>query len=61
MNQGLLDKKQVARILNTSARHVMDLARRGVLQRVLVGRLVRFRLEDVETYIKGQINQGVAQ
>jgi excisionase family DNA binding protein len=61
MNQGLLDKKQVARILNTSARHVMDLARRGVLRRVLVGRLVRFRLEDIETYIKGQINQGVAQ
>jgi len=46
--------------LNTSARHVMDLARRGVLRRVLVGRLVRFRLEDVERYIKGQIDQGVA-
>jgi len=61
MHEGLLDKKQVARILNTSARHIMDLARRGVLRRVLVGRLVRFQPAEIERYIKEQANKEVPQ
>lgn len=61
MNEKLLASKQVSELLSTTRRHVMDLGRRGELRRVLVGRLVRFRPEDVERYIKEQVDKRVDQ
>lgn len=52
MEERLLDKKQVAQILNTSCRHILDLSRRGELPSLKVGRLVRFRPKDVEKFIE---------
>lgn len=52
MEEKLLDKKKVAEILNTTPRHVMDLARRGELPSLKVGRLVRFRPKDIERFIE---------
>ena len=57
MVEGLVGKKQVAALLGTTVRHVMDLARRGELPSLKVGRLVRFRPKDIEKFIELQRNK----
>lgn len=47
----LLTVREVARLLAVSERLVQSLAQRGDLQAIRVGRLLRFRLEDVETFV----------
>ena len=50
---GLVDIKQVARLLGVSIKTVRRMKRRGQLPRpVLIGRSVRWRLADIERYIK---------
>lgn len=47
----LLTPREVAEILRCSPSMVRALSRRGELRAVHVGRLPRFRREDVEVYI----------
>jgi excisionase family DNA binding protein len=47
----LLDYEAAAARLNTSPRHVRELAYRRELGFVKVGRLVRFRAEDLDAYV----------
>lgn len=47
----LLDAKQVAALLGVSVRTVQQLAASRQLPSVPVGRLVRFRPEDVEAFV----------
>ncbi|TET47116.1 DNA-binding protein [candidate division TA06 bacterium] len=54
MEEQLLNKKEVAELLHTTTRHVMDLARRGDLPSLKVGRLIRFRRKDIEKFIELQ-------
>lgn len=54
MEERLLDKKQVAELLHTTTRHIMDLSRREELPSLKVGRLVRFRPKDIERFIELQ-------
>lgn len=54
MEERLLEKMEVAALLNTTPRHVMDLARRGELPSLRVGKLVRFRPKDIEKFIELQ-------
>jgi len=54
MEEQLLDKKEVAQILGTSCRHVLQLARMGALPSLKVGRLVRFQREDIDKFIRLQ-------
>lgn len=44
---GLLDAKEVAVLWGVSQDFVKDLGRRGILPRVRIGRLVKFRVLDV--------------
>ncbi|MEW6443152.1 MAG: helix-turn-helix domain-containing protein [bacterium] len=48
-----LRSKQVAHILDCSPDDVIDLARKGKLRAVKVGRFWRFNRNDVMTYQKG--------
>ena len=57
MEEQLLNKKEVAELLHTTSRHVMDLTRRGDLPSLKVGRLVRFRPKDIERFIELQSKQ----
>ncbi len=50
---GLLDEQEAANYLSTSPRHVRELWSRRELAGVKVGRLVRFRVEDIDAYIAG--------
>jgi excisionase family DNA binding protein len=54
MSEILLTKKEVATRLNISERHVQNLMKReGFPKPVRLGRLIRFRPQDVERFING--------
>jgi len=57
MEQRLLDKDEVAEMLHTNPRHVLDLSRAGKLRSIRVGRLVRFTLQDIKDFIENQRKQ----
>lgn len=48
---GLLDENGAAQYLGTSSRHVRELWAQRKLAAVKVGRLVRFRIEDLDAFI----------
>jgi excisionase family DNA binding protein len=47
----LLAAPEVAELLGVSARYVLELARRGEIAHVRIGRSVRFRRESVEAFV----------
>lgn len=47
-----MSDKEVAELLGVSQQTVQQIARKGLLPRVKIERLVRYRLEDVLTYIE---------
>ncbi len=54
MVETLFDYGGAAQHLNTTARHVRLLVYRRELAHVKVGRLVRFRKEDLDAYIESR-------
>lgn len=51
-NRGLVDVREVARLADCSTRHVFRLVERGLMPApVKVGRLTRFRREQIERWI----------
>jgi excisionase family DNA binding protein len=46
----LIDAEEVAEMIGTSRRHVLDLAARDQLPHVQVGRFVRFRRPSIEAW-----------
>ena len=53
-NTGLLTKDDVSKILNVSARKVLEMARRGILGSLKVGKDVRFERGDIEDFIENK-------
>jgi excisionase family DNA binding protein len=53
--ESLLTPEAVARLLSCSPKSVYAWAARGVLPRVRLGRLVRFRLSDVTSFIDANL------
>ena len=51
----MLDKKDVAKLLKISERKIDYLRQNGELLWVKMGRSVRFRLEDVQDFVKKQL------
>jgi hypothetical protein len=56
----LLDAEAVGRILSVPPEYALEMGRRGALPRVLVGKYVRFRRQDVDDWIKRHRDSGVA-
>lgn len=50
---GLVDGKEVAALWGVSPDFVKDLGRRGILPRVKIGRLVKYRILDVIKFVEG--------
>jgi excisionase family DNA binding protein len=46
----LVDAQEIAELLGTTRRHVLDLAGRDELPHVRIGRFVRFRRESIEQW-----------
>ena len=53
-NTGLLTKDDVSKILNVSDRKVLEMARRGILRSLKVGKDVRFERGDIEGFIENK-------
>ena len=51
-----LNAEQVAEILKISRSQTYELVRHGKLRAVRMGRLVRFRMQDVQAYIEECLN-----
>jgi excisionase family DNA binding protein len=56
----LVDERTAARMLGVSPRTVWDLAHRGELRRVLIGRAVRYRVSDLHEFCARQARASVA-
>jgi excisionase family DNA binding protein len=56
----LLDWDGAARYLHITRRHMRDLAARGEVASIRVGRLVRFRPADLDDYIAAQVREARA-
>lgn len=54
----LLKREEVAELLNVSLRHVDTLVSTGELSPVRIGRAVRFRPEEVESFIEESTENG---
>lgn len=53
----LLDKTQVAKLLNVSSRSVDRLRRAAVLRAVKIGNRVRFRPDDINLFISNHVER----
>jgi len=51
----IMNKSEVAKLLQISERKIDYLRQAGELQCVKIGRIVRFRLEDVERFLKKRL------
>jgi excisionase family DNA binding protein len=51
----LVDTDGAAQLLGTSPRHIRELRARRELPAVLIGRLVRYREEDLKSYIEARL------
>jgi excisionase family DNA binding protein len=56
----LLDKPAAAAKLGTTVRHLTDLVARREIPFVKVGRLVRFKPDDIDAYIERQTSEAVS-
>lgn len=54
----LLKREEVAELLNVSLRHVDTLVASGELSPVRIGRAVRFRPEEVDSFIEESTEKG---
>jgi hypothetical protein len=48
----LMDRRAAARLLSISERMLWSLANAGKVRRLLIGRSVRFAVEDLQAYVK---------
>jgi excisionase family DNA binding protein len=51
----LLNKDEVAHLIGCSWRHVQNLTHSGILPYVKLGRLIRYRKQDIEQAIEGMV------
>ena len=59
-NPGLLKAKEAASVLAVSEKHLYNLAKRGLIPRVVLGsRAVRYRVSDLEALIARATIRGV--
>ncbi len=58
MSENLLDWDQVAERLGTTPRWVREARYRGDLPFVRVGKLIRFRPEDIDAFIADNLQRG---
>lgn len=59
MKDRFLTKPEMAQVLKISLRTLTAMMRRGEIDFIRLGkRLVRFRLEDVERRLSGNVNEG---
>jgi excisionase family DNA binding protein len=54
----LMDKHGAGARLHVKPRTVLDLAKRGLIPSVRIGRIVRFRPEDIEAFIADHVQGG---
>lgn len=54
----LLKREEVAELLNVSLRHVDTLVSTGELSPVRIGRAVRFRPEEIDSFIEESTESG---
>lgn len=57
-DEDLLNTEEAAKILGTSRAHTQALARDGVIRSVRVGKLVKFRREYLDEYLKPKPQHG---
>lgn len=58
--EALLDPKQVAELLGVNRDFVYNRVEDGTLAHIKMGRLLRFRREDVQAFIDAQYRESVA-